>query len=122
MQVLERRQGVNMRVNMKKRGDCFGEVSLMYNCARSATVAATSQSVVWVLERDVFRCALMRTATLTYRRLHVISSFPSPHQYYWRRRLISHYRNMWRPLAAPLYIVSRKREYMVAFGNAGPTW
>ncbi|KAK9867128.1 hypothetical protein WJX84_004628 [Apatococcus fuscideae] len=54
-EVLERRQGVNMRVNMKQRGDCFGEVSLMYSCARSATVAATSQSVVWVLERDVFR-------------------------------------------------------------------
>lgn len=44
-----------MRVNMKKRGDCFGEVSLMYSCARSATVAATSLSTVWVLERDVFR-------------------------------------------------------------------
>lgn len=28
----------------------------MYNCPRSATVAATQQSVVWVLERDVFRC------------------------------------------------------------------
>ena len=55
LQVLERRQGVNMRVNMKKRGDCFGEVSLMYSCARSATVAATSLSTVWVLERDVFR-------------------------------------------------------------------
>ena len=47
-----------MRVNRKMRGDCFGEVSLMYSCPRSATVAATQDAVVWVLERDVFRCAI----------------------------------------------------------------
>ena len=56
-QVLERRQGVNFRVNMKSRGDLFGEVSLMYNVPRSATVAATKPSVVWVLERDLYRRA-----------------------------------------------------------------
>lgn len=54
-EVLEKRQGVNMRVNVKERGDCFGEISLMYNCPRSATVAATTDAVVWVLERDLFR-------------------------------------------------------------------
>jgi cGMP-dependent protein kinase 2 len=55
--VLQRRQGVNFRVNLKERGDVFGELALMYNCPRSATVAATTEAVVWVLERDVFRCA-----------------------------------------------------------------
>lgn len=54
-QVLERRQGVNMRVNLKEAGDCFGEVSLLYTTPRSATVAATLDSVVWVLERENFR-------------------------------------------------------------------
>ena len=54
-QVLQRRQGVNMRVNLKARGDVFGEVSLMYSCARTATVAATTDAVVWVLHRDTFR-------------------------------------------------------------------
>ncbi|KIY99242.1 protein kinase, cGMP-dependent [Monoraphidium neglectum] len=54
-EVLERRKGVNMRVNIKERGDVFGEVSLLYNCPRTATVAATTDAVVWVLERDVFR-------------------------------------------------------------------
>jgi len=44
-----------MRVNVKERGDVFGEVSLLYNCPRTATVAATTDAVVWVLERDVFR-------------------------------------------------------------------
>lgn len=56
-EVLERRQGINMRVNRKARGDCFGEVSLMYSCPRSATVAALTDAVVWVLERHVFRSA-----------------------------------------------------------------
>jgi len=55
LQVLQRRQGVNFRVNLKERGDCFGELALMYNCPRSATVAATTDAVVWVLERDIFK-------------------------------------------------------------------
>ncbi|GBF87745.1 cyclic nucleotide dependent kinase [Raphidocelis subcapitata] len=54
-EVLQKRQGVNFRVNLKQRGDCFGEVSLMYSCPRTATVAATTDAVVWVLDRDTFR-------------------------------------------------------------------
>ena len=54
-EVLQRRKGVNLRVNMKHRGDTFGELSLMYNCPRSATVAATQDAVVWVLDKDMFR-------------------------------------------------------------------
>lgn len=54
-QVLQRRQGQNVRVNMKGPGDCFGEVSLMYDCPRSATVAATVDGAVWVMDRGVFR-------------------------------------------------------------------
>ncbi|KAI8465523.1 MAG: cyclic nucleotide dependent protein kinase [Monoraphidium minutum] len=54
-EVLQKRQGVNFRVNLKERGDCFGEVSLMYSCPRTATVAATTDATVWVLDRDTFR-------------------------------------------------------------------
>lgn len=54
-EVLQRRKGVNIRVNTKRRGDTFGEVALMFNCPRSATVAARQESVVWVLEREAFR-------------------------------------------------------------------
>jgi cGMP-dependent protein kinase 2 len=56
-QVLERRKNVMVKVNAKERGDCFGEISLMYNCPRSATVAATTDAVVWVLDRETFRRA-----------------------------------------------------------------
>jgi len=54
-EVLQMRQGVNMKVNTKQKGEVFGEISLMYDCPRNATVAATVDSVVWVLERDDFR-------------------------------------------------------------------
>lgn len=52
----EHRNGVNLvRVNTKGPGDIFGEVSLMYSSPRNATVAATVDSTVFVLERAVFR-------------------------------------------------------------------
>jgi cGMP-dependent protein kinase 2 len=64
--VLERRKGVNMRVNTKERGDVFGEVSLLYNCPRTATVAATADATVWVLERDVFRYGMLHACCLVH--------------------------------------------------------
>jgi len=54
-EVLERRKNVMFKVNTKERGDCVGEISMMYNCPRSATVAATTDAVVWVLDRETFR-------------------------------------------------------------------
>lgn len=61
-EVLENRGGVNMRVNTKGPGDCFGEVALMYNSPRNATVAATGTSTVFVLERSVFRAYAQEVA------------------------------------------------------------
>jgi len=34
---------------------CFGELALMYNAPRAATVTATSESVVWLVDRYTFR-------------------------------------------------------------------
>jgi len=40
------------------RGKCFGELALLYDAPRNATVKATAASVVWSVQRGVFRSAL----------------------------------------------------------------
>jgi cAMP-dependent protein kinase regulator len=40
-------------------GGSFGELALMYNAPRAATIVATSESVLWALDRVTFRTILM---------------------------------------------------------------
>lgn len=42
-------------VAMRGPGACFGELALMYNSPRMATVTAMADSVVWVVDRYTFR-------------------------------------------------------------------
>jgi cAMP-dependent protein kinase regulator len=42
-------------------GGSFGELALLYNCPRAATVASSSAALVWVLDRVTFRYTLART-------------------------------------------------------------
>lgn len=46
-------------VETLKRGGCTGDLALMYNAPRAATVKALSDGSVWVMERNTFRKALM---------------------------------------------------------------
>lgn len=41
-------------------GDSFGELALLYSIPRSATVVATSQSRLWVMERQDFQAAVSK--------------------------------------------------------------
>jgi CRP-like cAMP-binding protein len=43
-------------------GSCFGEVALLYNTPRTATVRAEVASVVYQLARDTFRMTIARSA------------------------------------------------------------
>jgi len=40
-------------------GSCFGELALMYNTPRAATIKATSDCVLWVIDRTTYRGILM---------------------------------------------------------------
>ena len=40
-------------------GDSFGELALMYNAPRAATVKATSQTLCWAMDRETFKLTLM---------------------------------------------------------------
>lgn len=44
-------------------GGSFGELALMYNAPRAATITATSDSVVWALDRVTFRRILMENTS-----------------------------------------------------------
>jgi len=47
-------------------GTCFGELALMYNAARAATVRAKVQSKVWVIHRQIFRATVKKVSSATY--------------------------------------------------------
>ncbi|KAM6922144.1 cGMP-dependent protein kinase 2 [Lycodopsis pacificus] len=42
-------------------GTAFGELAILYNCKRTATVKAVSQSHIWALDRKTFQTIMMRT-------------------------------------------------------------
>ncbi|XP_033835640.1 cGMP-dependent protein kinase 2 isoform X3 [Periophthalmus magnuspinnatus] len=42
-------------------GTAFGELAILYNCKRTATVRAMSQSLVWALDRQSFQSIVRRT-------------------------------------------------------------
>lgn len=49
----------NKKVNSSGAGSSFGELALMYNSPRVATVLATSDCVLWALDRLTFRKILL---------------------------------------------------------------
>ncbi|XP_023224247.1 cGMP-dependent protein kinase 1-like [Centruroides sculpturatus] len=42
-------------------GKAFGELAILYNCTRTASVRALSDTKVWVLDRQLFQAIMMRT-------------------------------------------------------------
>jgi len=54
-EVLDRRGNASVRVALKGEGDVFGEVALLFDQPRNATVAATGHATAFVLERHVFK-------------------------------------------------------------------
>jgi len=51
--------GVGVVENIAEPWKCTGELALIYNAPRAATVTATSNAVVWAIDRGTFRKALM---------------------------------------------------------------
>ncbi|CAL8070559.1 unnamed protein product [Calicophoron daubneyi] len=49
------------RLCIMTAGRCFGELALLYNCKRTASVKALVESRVWVLERGCFQTIMMKT-------------------------------------------------------------
>ncbi|KAI9274577.1 camp-dependent protein kinase regulatory subunit [Phascolomyces articulosus] len=58
-----------VKVTSYEAGGSFGELALMYNAPRAATIIATSDAVLWALDRVTFRTILMEN-TSRKRRLY----------------------------------------------------
>jgi len=56
------KDGAEVIVNKKAAGDVFGEIALMFETPRTATVTAKTAGTVWVLTRDDFRAHVRRAA------------------------------------------------------------
>lgn len=54
--------GLGNKVGTVGTGGSFGELALMYNAPRAATVVSTEQSTLWALDRVTFRRILMDSA------------------------------------------------------------
>ena len=55
--------GLGDRVGGVGAGGSFGELALMYNAPRAASVVSTSPGVLWALDRITFRRILMDVPT-----------------------------------------------------------
>ncbi|KAI8142610.1 cAMP dependent protein kinase regulatory subunit [Fennellomyces sp. T-0311] len=64
--------GPPTKVTSYEAGGSFGELALMYNAPRAATILATSDAVLWALDRVTFRTILMEN---TSRKRRMYESF-----------------------------------------------
>merc|ERR1719161_688194 len=56
---VKRSEGDAFKVLEYSPGACFGELALMYNAPRAATVTATKAGKVWALDRETFQMMLI---------------------------------------------------------------
>eukprot|EP00439_Symbiodinium_sp_Y106_P001933 s588_g1.t1 len=56
------RGSIEKSVKKCSRGDVFGELALLYNCRRAASVVASQKSVLWELDRETFKAICYEAA------------------------------------------------------------
>ncbi|KAI7867567.1 camp-dependent protein kinase regulatory subunit [Spinellus fusiger] len=66
------KDGEQVKVTSYEAGGSFGELALMYNAPRAATIVTTSDVVLWALDRVTFRTILMEN---TSRKRRMYESF-----------------------------------------------
>ncbi|KAI9019387.1 camp-dependent protein kinase regulatory subunit [Phycomyces nitens] len=77
-----------VKVTNYEAGGSFGELALMYNAPRAATIIATSDVVLWALDRVTFRTILMENTSRKRRmyetfleEVHLLKSLESYERY-----------------------------------------
>ncbi|VDK22197.1 unnamed protein product [Taenia asiatica] len=54
--------GVEKKVGQYDNNGSFGELALMYNTPRAATIQATTPGILWAMTREVFRSIVLKSA------------------------------------------------------------
>lgn len=54
-------EGTEEILNQYHSSGSFGELSLLYNCPRSATIISTTPGIIWALDKTTFRHVVVRT-------------------------------------------------------------
>lgn len=65
---VRKQNGRDELVKVYEKGESFGELALMYNTPRKATIRARSDCVLWALDRVAFKSLLMNTTNDKHRR------------------------------------------------------
>ncbi|GBO33477.1 cGMP-dependent protein kinase, isozyme 1 [Araneus ventricosus] len=82
-------------------GKAFGELAILYNCTRTATVKAVSDALLWVLDRRAFQTIMMVTGiqrqeeNINFLKSSIPYSVTLPkqaHFYEWPKRMMSVFR------------------------------
>ncbi|KAI7866238.1 cyclic nucleotide-binding-like protein [Spinellus fusiger] len=82
------KDGEQVKVTSYEAGGSFGELALMYNAPRAATIVTTSGVVLWALDRVTFRTILMENTSRKRRmyesfleEVHLLKSLKSYERY-----------------------------------------
>lgn len=54
--------GTDTKVGSYDNKGSFGELALMYNTPRAATITATTEGLLWAMDRETFRCIVLKKA------------------------------------------------------------
>ena len=60
VQIIRNIEGNDTLLYSPVPGDSFGEMALLYNCPRNATIVTTSDSKLWAVDRVTFRAVVSK--------------------------------------------------------------
>lgn len=62
MYVKDPQTGVESMIHIYDNRGAFGELALLYNMPRAATIKAVTCGTLWAMDRLTFRCILLKSA------------------------------------------------------------
>ena len=80
-QIIRNIEGNDTLLHSPVPGDSFGEMALLYNCPRNATIVTTSDSKLWAVDRVTFRAVVSK----------IQNTKESVHRVIWKALVVWHF-------------------------------